>query len=121
MILLGFVKYFWRDTITRLKSDIRKKEVADRLSSLNVEGLRISSLRGDTLVDYSGSLTGRDFRAIAQAAPFVLHGFVTDASYDVWLSLSFMVALVWMHQIEDIEKYAVSILFLIPNFCGTKI
>ncbi|KAJ7607345.1 hypothetical protein FB45DRAFT_764359 [Roridomyces roridus] len=69
VILLGFVKYFWRDAIARIeKSD--KKILIARLSSCNVSGLGISPLAGHTLVNYAGSLTGRDFRAIVQVAPF---------------------------------------------------
>ncbi|KAJ7929641.1 hypothetical protein B0H13DRAFT_2228460 [Mycena leptocephala] len=57
VVLLGF----------QLKGKDDKKELlTTRLSSLDVSGLGISPLAGRTLVQYSGSLTGRDFRAIAQ-------------------------------------------------------
>lgn len=64
------------------------------LSSFNTWGLGISPLLGKTLVNYAGSLTGRDFRAIAQAAPFVLHGLLTDDQLKVWKALSALVTLV---------------------------
>ncbi|KAK0435422.1 hypothetical protein EV421DRAFT_1987087 [Armillaria borealis] len=70
VVLLGFLKYIWRDVI-----------------------------------QYCGSLTGRDFRSIAQVAPFVLHGLVGKECYEAWLSLSKLVPLIWLPEIEDIETY----------------
>ncbi|THH09088.1 hypothetical protein EW146_g8792 [Bondarzewia mesenterica] len=70
IMLLGFVKYFGRDAISHLNAE-EKSCLATRLSSLDVSGLDISLLIGPTLVQYAGSLTDRDFRTIAQAAPFI--------------------------------------------------
>ncbi|KAJ7688778.1 hypothetical protein B0H14DRAFT_2420963, partial [Mycena olivaceomarginata] len=104
VILLGFVKYFWRDAIARMqKSD--KEVLIARLSSFNVSGLGISALAGHTLVNYSGSLTGRDFRAIVQAAPFVLHGLLPEKNIRAWTALSAVVTLVWQPSIKDLDKY----------------
>ncbi|KAK1219817.1 hypothetical protein PQX77_017445 [Marasmius sp. AFHP31] len=64
VVLLGFVKYLWRDVI---QNQIKKKEdkmteLSARLSSVNVDGLGLSSfLAGDTLTKFYRSLTGRDF------------------------------------------------------------
>ncbi|KAJ3727646.1 hypothetical protein C8R42DRAFT_572308 [Lentinula raphanica] len=103
VILLGFVKYFWRDAVARTKkqSDI----LIAQLSSFNTSGLGISRLAGPTLVNYAGSLTGRDFRAIAQAAPFVLQGLISEDQMSVWHALSRVVALVWQPEIHDREVY----------------
>ncbi|KAJ3860712.1 hypothetical protein EV359DRAFT_48603, partial [Lentinula novae-zelandiae] len=93
VILLGVVQYYWRDTVACTKKD--HDLLIGRLSSFNTWGLGISPLPGKTLVNYAGSLTGRDFRAIAQAAPFVLHGLLTDDQLKVWKALSALVTLVW--------------------------
>ncbi|KAF7316638.1 hypothetical protein HMN09_00396400 [Mycena chlorophos] len=100
VILLGFVKYFWRDAIARLKAP-EKAILSTRLSSFDVSGLGISPLSGHTLVDYSGSLTGRDFRAIAQAAPFVLHGLLETERVQAWAALGAVVSLVWQPEIRE--------------------
>ncbi|KAJ3926330.1 MAG: hypothetical protein NXY57DRAFT_979096 [Lentinula lateritia] len=92
VILLGVVKYYWRDAVARTKKD--HDLLIGWLSSFNTWGLGISPLLGKTLVNYAGSLTGRDFRAIAQAAPFVLHGLLTDDQLKVWKALSALVTLV---------------------------
>ncbi|KZT24421.1 hypothetical protein NEOLEDRAFT_1156913 [Neolentinus lepideus HHB14362 ss-1] len=104
VILLGFVKYLWRDAISRLK-DPQKAVLIARLNSFNVSGLGISKLAGLTLVTYSGSLTGRDFHAIAQAAPFVLHDLLSSDALAVWQALGILVPLVWKPEIEDIDAY----------------
>ncbi|KAF9056866.1 hypothetical protein BDP27DRAFT_1242040 [Rhodocollybia butyracea] len=67
VILLGVVKYYWRDAVERTKKD--HNVLIGRLSSFNTWGMDLSPLQGKTLVTYAGSLTGRDFRAVAQAAP----------------------------------------------------
>jgi hypothetical protein len=108
-ILLGLVKYFWRDAITnQLKNNAAKKlELETRLSSLDVSGLGIKKLAAHTLVQYAGSLTGRDFRAIAQVAPFVLEGLVSPKCYETWVALSHVVPLIWQPNIPDIDNYIV--------------
>lgn len=78
-----------------------------RLSSFNVSGLGISALAGHTLVNYAGSLTGRDFRIVVQAAPFVLQGLLPAPYIELWTSLSAVVTLVWQPHIPDVEKYIV--------------
>ena len=107
VVLLGFLKYFWRDAVSRLKPDA-KAILMVRISSLDTSSLGLPPLSGKTLVQYAGSLTERDFRAIAQIAPFVLYELIPLECYDVWLSLSALVPLVWMPEIDDIEEYLVS-------------
>jgi hypothetical protein len=86
----------------------KKELLATRLSSLDVSGLGISPLAGRTLVRYSGSLTGRDFRAISQVAPFVLYDLVSDDCFKTWQALSKIVPLIWQPEIDDIESHIVS-------------
>lgn len=109
VILLGFVKYFWRDlTQNQLKKSPDKKNLlATRLTSLDVSGLGISPLAGHTLVQYPGSLTGRDFRTIAQAAPFVIYDLVSPDCLATWVSLSKLIPLIWQPEIENIDSYVV--------------
>ncbi|KAJ7127459.1 hypothetical protein C8R43DRAFT_897443, partial [Mycena crocata] len=115
VILLGFVKYFWRDAVARVtKAD--KEILILRLSSFNVSGLGVSPLAGHTLVNYAGSLTGRDFRIIVQAAPFVLQGLLPPENIELWTALSAVVTLVWQPHIVDINKYSVQLEAAIKHF-----
>ncbi|EJD51251.1 hypothetical protein AURDEDRAFT_159655 [Auricularia subglabra TFB-10046 SS5] len=114
VILIGVIKYFWRDVVkNQCSSDQKQRELIARLDSFDTSGLGISPLRGHTLVTYAGSLVGRDFRAIAQAAPFVLHGGLVSADcYRAWVELAALVPLVWQPVIESMDEYIVSLLFV---------
>ena len=82
------------------------------LSSMNTSGLDISKLSGKTLVQYAGSLTGCDFHAIIQAAPFVLYDLIPDECYKSWLALSSVVPLIWQPVIHNLKDHVVSAYFL---------
>ncbi|KAJ7590368.1 hypothetical protein C8J56DRAFT_859767 [Mycena floridula] len=104
VILLGFVKYFWRDAIARLNAEERETLII-RLCSFSVEGLGVPALAGRTLVKYAGSLTGRDFRVIAQASPFVLYDLVPKECFAAWLALSSLIPLIWQPVIQNIDDH----------------
>lgn len=108
VVLLGFLKYFWRDAISRL-TDTNKEVLIARLDSFVTSGLGIPRISGKTLVQYCRSLTGRDFRVISQSAPFVLHGLdLPEACLDAWVALSTLVPLLWQPEIDDVDKHLVS-------------
>ncbi|KAL1711582.1 hypothetical protein EV715DRAFT_163954, partial [Schizophyllum commune] len=119
VILLGFVKYFWRDVIAHRLGKAEKPILKARLNSFDTSGLGIPPLSGDVLVDHAGSLVGRDFRAIAQVAPFVLHGLgIEDNIIRVWMALSKVIPLVWQPEIEDMDDYLVQALrYLLDCTC----
>ena len=106
VVLLGFVKYFWRDAISRLNND-QKQVLIVRVSSASTLGLSFPSLSGKTLVQYSGSLTGRDFRSIVQIAPFVLYDLVPSPCYRAWIALAFLVPLLWQPKVYAVRDYLV--------------
>ena len=105
-VLLGMVKYMWRDAVDRIKDDGKRTLIA-RLDSFNVSGLNLSPLPGHTFVNYYGSLVGRDFRAIVQAAPFVLHGLLSEELLNMWKALAVLVPLVWVPEIPNIDTHVV--------------
>jgi hypothetical protein len=110
VILLGLVKYFWRNSVKHL-SPAMKQLLIRRLDSLNVKDLSLSKLSGATLVNYAGSLTGRDFRAIVQVAPAVLYGLICSEEYEAWLALSRLGPAVFQPDFDDLEVY------LVRDFC----
>ncbi|KAK7029116.1 hypothetical protein R3P38DRAFT_2524834 [Favolaschia claudopus] len=118
VILLGFVKYLWRDLVQLQlnKKEDKKALLMNRLSSLDVSGLGISPLAGRTLVQYSGSLVGRDFRAIAQVAPFIIYDLVSDECFKTWQALSKLVPLIWQPEIENIDSHIALLTTEIENF-----
>ncbi|KAL0569380.1 hypothetical protein V5O48_012589 [Marasmius crinis-equi] len=114
VILLGFVKYFWRDAVSRCKKN--HATLVARLAGLDTGGLGIPPVTAETLVKYAGSLTGRDFRVIAQVAPFVLHGLMPPENMQVWVALSNLVALVWQPDIRNIDSHIIRITDAIDHF-----
>lgn len=94
-----------------------KDELQVRLESVDISGLDCPRLRGKTLVQYAGSLVGRDFRVVLQVAPAVLQGLISKVQYESWLALSHLAPLVFQPEIEDIGDYIV-IQEVVPNSGG---
>ena len=78
-----------------------------RLCSLDTTGLGISPVAGKNLVQWSGSLVGRDFRVVVQVAPFVLYDLLPTHCYDAWLALCALIPIVWQPTIIDLDDYMV--------------
>ena len=106
VILLGVVKYWWRDAVSRQDS-AGKDLLKARIESLEVSGLGTPRVRGQTFVQYAGSLVGRDFRVILQIAPAVLQGLIPETHYEGWLALCRMAPLVFQPEIQNRETYMV--------------
>lgn len=84
-VLLGPYKYLTGKVMAKL-SAAQKCEVLARIASVNYSGIeeRISS----NVTRYSQSFVGRDFKAWAQIAPFILAPYLTAEELKLWLSLS---------------------------------
>ncbi|KAJ6580335.1 hypothetical protein B0H10DRAFT_2179659 [Mycena sp. CBHHK59/15] len=104
VLLLGVVKYWWRDAVSRQTAQ-GKDELRTRLSSIDVAGLNSSRLRGNMYVQYAGSLVGRDFRIILQVALIVLHGLIPATHYQGWVALCKLAPLMFQPAIEDLPAY----------------
>lgn len=115
VILLGFVKYFWRDAVSR-QSSVNKQLLKTRLASLDVRGLGLTRLRAHTLVQYAGSLNGGDFRIILQVAPAVLHGLIPDTHYEGWLALCRLAPIVFQPAIHQLDSYLVRQSLVMLNY-----
>ncbi|KAH9023715.1 hypothetical protein EDB85DRAFT_1849591, partial [Lactarius pseudohatsudake] len=120
-VLLGFIKYLWRDVVHhQLGTNVQKKStLKTRLDSLDTSGLQLPGakhLAGNTLVQYAGSLTGQDFRIIAQVAPFVLYDLVPEVCFDAWVSLSNLIPIIWQAEIPNIDEYIARLEIAIQEF-----
>lgn len=107
VILLGFVKYFWRDAVSQQNTE-NKNILKTHINSVNIDGLGIDKPRGHTLVQYAGSLTGRDFYAVIQIIPQVLYNMIPDPTYKVWLALHQLCTLAFRLVINNKTQYLVS-------------
>ncbi|KAJ6537586.1 hypothetical protein B0H10DRAFT_1693747, partial [Mycena sp. CBHHK59/15] len=106
VVLLGVVKYWWRDAVSRQNTK-GKEELKARISSIDVAGLNSPRLRGNMYVQYAGSLVGRDFRIVLQIALVVLHGLIPAAHYEAWVALSKLAPLMFQPAIPHLPTYFV--------------
>lgn len=93
--------------MARLSAE-QKEIVVARLLSVRTAGLEIRPIAARTLVKYAGSLVGRDFRVIAQVAPFALHGLVPKECFETWVALSTLIPMIWQPVIDNLGQYLVS-------------
>ena len=84
-ILLGPYKYLLRSLMGRLMT-AQKEELQARLLSFDFSGLDYKL--SYNLIRHFRSFVGRDFKAVAQIALFLLGPFMTPEEKKVWLSLS---------------------------------
>jgi hypothetical protein len=104
VFLLGAVKYLFRDFMKGL-DEKEKKELAVLWKSFNTNSLNIPSIRPKSMVQYSSSLVGKDFRIILQAAPFIFFQFMNPSDIKLWSSLCHLGSLIFQTHIEDMVTY----------------
>lgn len=111
-VLLGVIKYAWALTIDVISNSRFLPHLQARLQSLSIDGTQIESIQASYLIQYKGGLIGRQFKTISQIFVFTLYGLVSDDIRDLWVSAGNMVALMWYPEIEHLEDYLVSFLFV---------
>ena len=78
-----------------------------RLASIDVRGLNCPPIRASYLVQYRGSLIGRQFKQIIQVVPFAIHGLVDRDLFTAWLAAGKVAAMMWFPEINNITEYCV--------------
>ena len=84
-ILLGGYKYLFKELMERLSSE-QKNEVSANIDCFPRSGLNISI--SGSMTRYHQSCVGRDFKSLAQIAPFVLWRYLSVNEKKIWLYLS---------------------------------
>ena len=107
VVLLGYMKYLWRDAIHQLKpSDIQT--LASRLSS--VSGVLVSPVKidGRHLTRHAQSLIGKHFRQLLPVAGVVLQGLLPSTKILPFLSLARLATLLYQQSVADLQSFLVS-------------
>ena len=84
-ILLGPYKYLLNSAI-RSSTSLQKKQLLVRISTFNYSGFKGKVL--GNIVSYHRSFVGRDYKAWAQMAPFVMLPYLSEGEREVWINLS---------------------------------
>ncbi len=107
VVLLGMVKYFWRDAVSRQNAEGKAKLIT-HLNSIDTCGLGLPLLHGEILVYYASSLVGHNFRAVLQVAPAILYDMIPSEAYEAWLVLCRLTPLIFQPVIMNRTWYRVS-------------
>ena len=106
-ILLGIVKYVWHIINTHW-SDNDWAKFAICLQSTDLDGLTVPPLRAGYIIQYQNGLIRKHFKMLMQTMAFHIHGLVTDEEFELIRAVGDLGALLWVHEIDDMDKYLVS-------------
>ncbi|KAH9949935.1 hypothetical protein B0H21DRAFT_803620 [Amylocystis lapponica] len=113
--LLGEEKYVWHKT----NNEWDKKQdsvFAVRLRASSIDGLTLSSVRSDYIVQYKNALVGTHFKILQQLGVFHLYdGLCSDLVLDLWKASGELGAMLWYHTIRNMEQYLSDLEILIAN------
>lgn len=73
------------------------------------------------MVQYCGSLVGKEFRVVLQAAPFILFPYISQESRHVWTLLAHLGSYIFQTKITNKEKYLSELKVVTNQFLNTLI
>ncbi|KAF7300738.1 hypothetical protein MKEN_01298600 [Mycena kentingensis (nom. inval.)] len=103
-ILLGIDKYIWYYSY-RDWNPAKKELFSQRLQATDANGLSLPPIRASYIMQYAGSLIGRQLKTVIQTAVFHLHDLVDDDHYATWRAVAQLAALLWVPEIDDVDQY----------------
>ncbi|KAI8444521.1 hypothetical protein BY996DRAFT_8694743 [Phakopsora pachyrhizi] len=115
VVLLGILKYLYRDLIGGLSAN-KKEELIARLQTFDTNNLNIQPIKAKYLIQHYSSLVGKDFKALIQAAPFVFFQLIEESKRKIWTSLCHLCSFIFQTHIRDIKKYTAKITYFTQDF-----
>lgn len=104
--LLGGERYPWH-RFSKKWGPAEELMFAARLQSAPIDGLSIDAFQAKYLVTHKNGLIGRHFKILLQLTVFQLDGLCTDIEFDMWKAIGELGALLWYHEIKDMDSYLV--------------
>ncbi|KNF03330.1 hypothetical protein PSTG_03598 [Puccinia striiformis f. sp. tritici PST-78] len=104
VILLGPVKYLWRDFMGRI-TPTQLPQLEARWRAFNTDGLNIPPIQPRYMIAHWKSFVGKEFRVVLQAAPFVMFPFMDTDLKLIWSALCALGSYVFQTCIKDMDTY----------------
>ncbi|KAH9818305.1 hypothetical protein DFH28DRAFT_888068, partial [Melampsora americana] len=117
VILLGVVKYLFRDAMDNMPASCLPSILA-RWKSFDTSGLSIPPIQPKTMTQFYQSLVGKDFRTILQTVPFVLYPHISEERRRMWTALAHLGSLIFQTRIINIPSYLDNFKKLVKIFLG---
>ncbi|KAH9815232.1 hypothetical protein DFH28DRAFT_1165648 [Melampsora americana] len=109
VVLLGVVKYLFRDTMKTIKPGKagapKYNTISARWRSFNTKGLKVPPIQPTTLIQFFQSLVGKEFRTVLQTVPFVIYDYVTEDVRNLWTALCLLGSYVFQTEIHNVDTY----------------
>ncbi|KAH9807163.1 hypothetical protein DFH28DRAFT_1152885 [Melampsora americana] len=109
VVLLGVVKYLYRDTMKVIKPGKSGGRVYNNLSarwrSFDRKGLKLPPIIPNTLIQFFQSLVGKEFRTVLQTVPFVFYSHVAEDVRHLWTALCSLGSYVFQTEITNVDIY----------------
>lgn len=109
-ILLGIVKYIWHAVHTTM-SEANRDKFTVRLQATDTHGLNIPPIRAAYMMQYRQNLIGKHFKTLMQTAAFHMHDLATPEQFQVVKAIGALGAVLWISEIDNMDRYLVRILF----------
>ncbi|KAK6984545.1 hypothetical protein R3P38DRAFT_2575656 [Favolaschia claudopus] len=113
-ILLGIVKYIWHISHTPLDTE-QKARYSARLQATETDGLSIHPIRANYIMQYAGSLIGRQLKTIAQTNVFHLYDIVSEDKFKAWKATGELAALLWFPEVRNLAEYRADLKVAVAN------
>ncbi|CAH7687121.1 hypothetical protein PPACK8108_LOCUS21861 [Phakopsora pachyrhizi] len=115
VVLLGILKYLYRDLIGGLSAN-KKEELIARLQSFDTNNLNIQPIKAKYLIQHYSSLVRKDFKVLIQAAPFVFFPLIEESKRKIWTSICHLCSFILQTHIRDLKKYTAKINYFTQDF-----
>ncbi|KAJ7509364.1 hypothetical protein B0H11DRAFT_1901490 [Mycena galericulata] len=113
-ILLGIIKYVWY-ILHSGWSEAQRDLFVIRLQSTDIDGLTVPPIRSAYMMQYRNGLIGKHFKTLMQTMVFHMHDLVSPELFTLVKSVSALGAMLWVHEIDDMDQYVKDLTVLIGN------